>query len=69
MDGFRVYRGVIGFFIILSLILAVFFSNWWLLLTLLIGIDLFQSVFTDVCPVWWLVQRLGFRSGGAAGRA
>jgi hypothetical protein len=65
MDAFRIYRGVMGFFIIVSLVLAVFFSWWWLLLALLIAIDLFQSVFTDICPVWSLLKRLGFRTGGS----
>jgi len=63
MDMHRIVRGVAGFIIILSLILAVSYSYWWLLLTLFVGINLFQSAFTNTCPLMWLLRKFGLDEG------
>ncbi|MEW6234117.1 MAG: DUF2892 domain-containing protein [Candidatus Omnitrophota bacterium] len=47
----RIVRIVAGFFILLSLALSVWHSHWWLLFTAFVGLNLFQSGFTQFCPL------------------
>jgi hypothetical protein len=54
-----------GCVILLSLLLAVAHSQWWLLLTAFAGINLIQSSFTGFCPVVFLFKRMGIRPGNA----
>jgi len=61
MKFHRVEKGVAGLIILLSLILAVGASYWWLIVTFLVGINLFQSAFTDKCPLKWLVNKIGLK--------
>ena len=53
-----------GFFILLSLALGVsgsplFVSQWWLAFTAFVGANLFQFGFTNVCPLGWILKKLG----------
>lgn len=53
-----------GFFILLSLALGVsasplFVSQWWLAFTAFVGLNLFQFGFTNVCPLGWILKKLG----------
>jgi len=57
----RVLRGVAGFVIVLSLILAHFFGHLWLWLTVFVGLNLFQSAFTNWCPMVWILEQLGIK--------
>ncbi len=52
-------RGIAGFFIILSVVLAVRVSPWWLAFTAFVGLNLLQSAFTGWCPMMWLLERAG----------
>ncbi|HRN62967.1 MAG TPA: DUF2892 domain-containing protein [Luteimonas sp.] len=54
-----------GVMILLSLTLAYFFSDWWLLLTAFVGLNLLQASFTGFCPAAKLFAKLGIRSGCA----
>jgi len=60
----RVLRLVAGFLILLSLILAYFFSYNWFLLTLVVGFSLFQSGFTNWCPMMSILKALGINERG-----
>ncbi len=62
MDMHRILRGMAGFFVLLSVLLALVYSNWWLLLTVFVGANLLQSAFTDSCPLMWVLRKLGFRA-------
>ncbi len=62
MDLHRTLRGLYGVIVLVSLILAVGASYWWLLLTAALGLDLLQSAFTDKGPALWLLRLLGFKS-------
>jgi hypothetical protein len=64
MDINRALRGIAGVMVLLSLLLAVVFSYWWLLLTLFVGANLLQSAFSATCPAMWVLRRMGFRSYG-----
>jgi len=57
----RYLRGIAGFFIILSLILAHFVSPLWLWFTAFVGANLFQSAFTNWCPMVWILGRFGIK--------
>ncbi len=62
MDVNRIVRGVAGAIILISLLLAVIFSNWWLLVTLFVGGNLLQSAFTDNCPLMAILRKVGVGS-------
>jgi len=67
MGGSRVLRGVAGLVILVSL-----FLHWkldgvdmmrlsWLWLTGLVGLSLFQSMFTNWCPMMMILGKIGIR--------
>lgn len=56
----RIIRRFAGAFVLLSLVLAVLVSPWWLLLTAFVGFNLAQSGFTAFCPLERVLGRLGF---------
>jgi len=47
----RYLRLIAGFFVIASLVLSRIHSEYWLLFTAFVGLNLFQSGFTDWCPM------------------
>ncbi|WP_285906221.1 YgaP family membrane protein [Pseudodesulfovibrio pelocollis] len=57
----RILRSLAGFLILLSLVLAFGYSRLWLLLAAVVGVNLFQSGFTNWCPGMTLLRKLGFR--------
>ena len=64
MSAERIVRIVAGFFILLSLSLGVeaspvFVSKHFLWLTGFVGLNLFQSGFTTICPLNSILARLG----------
>jgi len=61
----RIVMAFAGVMILLSLTLAHFFSEWWLLLAAFVGLNLFQAAFTGFCPLAMLLKRLGYAPGAA----
>jgi len=57
----RALRLIAGFFIMVSVALSVIHSRYWLIFTAFVGLNLFQSGFTNWCPMMWVVQKLGLR--------
>jgi hypothetical protein len=57
----RALRGIAGFFILASLILAYFVNPKWLWFTAFVGFNLFQSAFTNWCPMMWILGRCGIK--------
>ncbi len=53
-------RLLAGSMILLSLVLFLFVSPWWLLLTTFVGLNLVQSSFTRFCPAEIVFRRLFF---------
>lgn len=51
-------RAISGTLILLSVALAVSLNEWWLVLTLLVGLNLIQSMLTGWCPLAEFVERL-----------
>lgn len=56
-------RMVAGGFVLISVLLAVLWSQWWLLFTAFVGANLLQSAFTKWCPMMNFLRFLGFKEG------
>ena len=66
MNAERIIRIVAGSFILLSLLLGVeaspiFVSNYFLLFTAFVGLNLFQSGFTKLCPLNNILAKFGIK--------
>ncbi len=66
MNAERIVRIVAGFFVLLSLSLGVqasplFISEYFLLFTAFVGLNLFQSGFTQICPLNNILAKLGVK--------
>lgn len=61
----RAVMAFAGFMVLLSLVLAQFHSEYWLLLTVFVGLNLIQASFTGFCPAALVLKRLGLRPGVA----
>ena len=59
----RYLRLIAGFFIMLSVALAHFHNPNWLWFTAFVGANLFQSAFTEWCPMMTILRKLGVREG------
>jgi len=67
MSAERIVRIVAGFFILLSLSLGVeaspiYVSNYFLFFTAFVGLNLFQSGFTQICPLNSILAKLGVKN-------
>ena len=58
----RVIRAIAGTLVTLSIILGYLVSPYWFLLTLFVGLNLFQSAFTRWCLAERIVANLGLVS-------
>lgn len=62
----RIVRIVAGFFVLLSLALGVqasplFLNANWLWFTAFVGFNLFQSGFTNLCPLQSILKKAGIK--------
>ena len=62
MNVERYLRMIAGAFVMLSLALGYFVSPYWYLFTAFVGLNLFQSAFTNWCPMMTFLRKLGVRS-------
>jgi hypothetical protein len=68
----RIIRIVAGFFVLLSLGLGapaspIFHSAYWLWFTAFVGFNLFQSGFTEFCPMEMMLKKLGIKTASELG--
>jgi hypothetical protein len=66
MNAERIVRIVAGFFVLLSLALGaeasqLFVSKYFLFFTAFVGLNLFQSGFTQICPLNNILARFGIK--------
>ncbi len=66
MNAERIVRIVAGFFVMLSLALGaeaspLFVSKYFLFFTAFVGLNLFQSGFTQICPLNNILAKLGVK--------
>ncbi|UXE67790.1 MAG: DUF2892 domain-containing protein [Chryseotalea sp. WA131a] len=54
----RIVRTVAGTFVLISLVLAFWVSNYWLWFTAFVGVNLIQSSFTGFCPLEKILDKL-----------
>ncbi len=57
----RLLRMIAGFFILLSLALSVYHDQRWLWFTAFVGLNLFQSAFTNWCPMMSILRKAGVK--------
>ena len=57
----RGLRLMAGLFILMSVILGMTVSHYWYWFTGFIGLNLFQSAFTDWCPAMFFLKKCGLR--------
>lgn len=58
----RYLRMIAGFFILLSVILAMIVDIRWLYFTAFVGLNLLQSAFTNWCPMMSILRKMGVKS-------
>lgn len=58
----RYLRLIAGFFVLLSLALGHWVSPYWLWFTAFVGLNLFQSAFSNWCPMMAILRGLGIKS-------
>ena len=61
----RTLRLMAGSFVLLSLALGYWVSPYWFLFTAFVGLNLFQSGFTNWCPAMAILRKLGMRDCAA----
>jgi Inner membrane protein YgaP-like, transmembrane domain len=54
-----------GSIILISLLLSIAYSTYWLLLTAFVGVNLLQSSFTGFCPLAVVLKKAGVKPGVA----
>jgi hypothetical protein len=57
----RYLRLIAGFFVLLSVALGYSVHPAWFLFTAFVGLNLFQSAFTNWCPMMTILRKLGVR--------
>jgi hypothetical protein len=62
MNVERALRLIAGFFVMLSVLLAVYVSPYFLWFTAFVGLNLVQSAFTNWCPMMAILRRAGVRA-------
>lgn len=65
MNVDRAVLAFAGVMILLSLLLAIYVSSYWLLFTAFVGANMLQSAFTGFCPAAIIFRKLGLKSGNA----
>ena len=56
--GLRLIAGIV---VLVTTGLAWLHSPYWIGMTAFVGLNLFQSAFTNWCPMVWLLGRLGLK--------
>jgi hypothetical protein len=61
MNVERAIRMIGGGFVAISVLLGTYVHPAWYWFTLFVGLNLFQSAFTNACPAMALLRKLGLR--------
>jgi hypothetical protein len=65
----RALRLIAGSFVVLSVLLGMFVNAAFLWFTVFVGLNLFQSAFTNWCPMMVILRKSGLRDAGQPGSA
>jgi hypothetical protein len=66
MNPENVVRLMAGTMVLISVGLAHFVNEWWLLLAVFAGLNLIQSVFTGFCPPTLIMRKMGWAKEGSS---
>ncbi len=58
----RALRLIAGLFVVTSVALGVWVNPWFFAFTAFVGLNLFQSAFTNRCPMMTILRRSGMRT-------
>jgi hypothetical protein len=58
----RYLRLIAGVFVLVSLALGYWVSHYWFLFTAFVGLNLFQSAFTNWCPMMTILRKVGVKA-------
>jgi len=58
----RYLRLIAGFFVLLSVALGYWVNPYWFLFTAFVGLNLFQSAFTNWCPMMAILRKAGVKA-------
>jgi hypothetical protein len=58
----RYLRLIAGFFVVVSVGLGYWVSPYWFLFTAFVGLNLFQSAFTNWCPMMAILRKAGVKA-------
>ncbi|MGM0585034.1 MAG: YgaP family membrane protein [Pseudomonadota bacterium] len=61
----RIVLAFAGAMVLVGLLLGLYVSPWFFLLTAFVGLNLLQSAFTGFCPLAIILRKLGVRPGAA----
>ena len=61
MDVNRWLRLIAGTFIFITVLLGYYVNAWWFVFTAFVGLNLFQSAFTNWCPMMAFLRKLGVK--------
>ena len=64
----RALRGIAGAFVLLSVALGYYVNPWWFAFTAFVGLNLFQSAFTNWCPMMAILRKAGGARPSPRGR-
>ncbi len=59
----RYLRLIAGAFVLLSVALGYWISPYFYFFTAFVGLNLFQSGFTNWCPMMWMLKKAGAKDG------
>lgn len=59
----RYLRLIAGAFVLASLALGYWVSAYWFFFTTFVGLNLFQSAFTNWCPMMTILRKAGVKAG------
>jgi Protein of unknown function (DUF2892) len=63
----RALRLIAGAFVVLSVLLGIYVHASFLWFTVFVGLNLFQSAFTNWCPMMVLLRKSGLSDAGKTG--
>jgi hypothetical protein len=61
MNVERYLRLIAGLFVVVTVALGYWVSPYWFLFTAFVGLNLFQSAFTNWCPMMSILRKFGVR--------
>lgn len=62
MNVERALRLIAGLFVVLSVLLGIYVHPYFLWFTVFVGLNLFQSAFTNWCPMMTMLRKSGLHA-------